>query len=103
MRTRYLALEILSEHFFNKWDIINTIRHAVVQLFGEYGASQINLYLIEYDVEKNQAIVRCSHKAVEMARAAIASVTKMLDHPVAIQVLSVSGTLKALRRKLPKN
>lgn len=103
MRPRYLALKILSEQSFSKWDVINSIRSAVVQLFGEYGAHQANLYLIEYDVKKNQAIVRCSHKAVEIIRAAIASITEMLDHPVAIHVLSVSGTLKALRQKLAKN
>jgi RNase P/RNase MRP subunit POP5 len=103
VRTRYLAIEILSEQRFSKWDVINTIRDAVVQLFGEYGASQANLYLVDYNAEKNQVILRCSHKYVEMARAAIASVTKMVGHPVAFHVLGVSGTLKALQRRVLEN
>lgn len=103
MRRRYLALEILSEQSLNKWDVINTIRDAAVQLFGEHGASKTSLTIIEYNAEKNQAIIRCSHKTVEMVRAAAASITKMLDQPAAIRVLSVSGTLKALRQKLQKD
>jgi RNase P/RNase MRP subunit POP5 len=103
VRTRYLAIKILSEQRFSKWDVVNTIQDAVIQLFGEYGASQANIYLVDYDAEKNLAVLRCSHKYVEMARAAIASLTKMGDHTVTLHVLGVSGTLRALRRRILEN
>ena len=100
MRKRYLAFKIKSEQSVNKRDVTDAVWNAVLKLFGEYGASQINLALIEYDQEKNWGIMRCSHRTVEMVRASIASVTEINENPVAIHVLRVSGTLKALRQKV---
>jgi len=76
---------------------MDAVWDAVLQLFGEYGASQANLTLIEYDPQKSYAVMRCSNKALGMVRASVASITKIDDKPVAIHVLRVSGTLKSLR------
>jgi ribonuclease P/MRP protein subunit POP5 len=100
MRKRYLAFKVVSEQPVSKGNVADAVWNAVLQLFGEYGASQANLALIEYDQEKSWGIIRCSHRAVEMVRASIASVTEINEKPVAIHVLRVSGTLKALRRKV---
>ncbi|MCK5562536.1 hypothetical protein KAI30_00055 [Candidatus Bathyarchaeota archaeon] len=100
MRKRYLAFKVVSEQPVSKGDVADAVWNAVLRLFGEYGASQANLALIEYDQEKSWGIIRCSHRAVEMVRASIASVTEINEKPVAIHVLRVSGTLKALRRKV---
>lgn len=100
MRKRYLAFKVVSEQPVSKGDVADAVWNAVLRLFGEYGASQANLALIEYDQEKSWGIIRCSHRAVEMVRASIASVTEINEKPVAIHVLGVSGTLKALRRKV---
>jgi len=100
MRKRYLAFKIVSDQSVNKRDVADAVWNAVLRLFGEYGASQTNLALIEYDQEKCWGIIRCSHRAVEMVRASIASVTEINEKPVAIHILGVSGTLKALRRKV---
>jgi len=100
MRKRYLAFKIVSDQAVNKRDVADAVWNAVLQLFGEYGASQTSLALIEYDQEKCWGIIRCLHRAVEMVRASIASVTEINEKPVAIHVLRVSGTLKALKRKV---
>ncbi len=100
MRKRYLAFRVMSDHSVSKSDVADAVWNAVLRLFGEYGASQTNLALIEYDQEKSWGIIRCSRRAVEMVRASIASVTEINEKPVAIHVLGVSGTLKALRRKV---
>ena len=99
-RRRYLAIKVLSEQSISKRDIVDAVWNAVLQLFGEYGASQTNLTFIEYNSEKSWGIVRCSHRALEMVRASVASVTEINGKPVAIDVLGVSGTLKALRKKV---
>lgn len=99
VRRRYLALGVVSEQPVIKRDLVDAVWNAVLQLFGEHGASQTDLSFIEYDSEKSWGIVRCSHRAVEMVRASIASVAEINGKPVAIHVLGVSGTLKALRRK----
>lgn len=99
VRRRYLALRVVSEHPVSKRDVMDAVWNAVLQLFGEHGASQTNLSFIDYDSEKSWGIVRCSHRAVEMVRASIASVAEVNGKPVAIHVLGVSGTLKALLRR----
>jgi len=99
VRPRYLAIQIESEEPLEEDDIKDTVWNAVLQLFGEYGASKAGLFLIEYDKEKKQAVLRCSHKALSMVHASVASVTKIKDKPAALRVLRISGTLRALGQK----
>lgn len=99
IRRRYLALKIVSEQPINKSDLLNSVWNKVHQLYGEYGASQVSLSLIEHNPEGNYAIIRCSHKAVEMVRASIATITKINEKTVTIHIVGVSGTLKSLRKK----
>ena len=79
---------------------MKTVWDAIIQLFGEHGASQTDLALIKYNPERNCAIVRCSHKALELVKASIASITEINGKPAAIHIQRVSGTLKALRKKV---
>jgi len=73
---------------------------AVLKLYGEYGASRIGLTLIKYDFEERSAIIRTVHSEVENLRTALATITKIEDKPAAIHVISVSGTIKALQKKI---
>lgn len=90
----------MSEQLLNEKDVIHAIWSAVLKLFGEYGASQVNLTLIEYAPQKSYAVVRCLHKALEMVRASIASITEINGKPAAVHIVGISGTLKALRKKV---
>jgi len=100
VKKRYLALKIESVESFDEEDVKDVVWSAVIQLFGEYGASQVGLFLVQYDRERKEAVLRCSHKALPMVQASIASVTKIRDKPVAMHVLRISGTLRALKKKL---
>ena len=100
MRRRYLALKIVSEQPINERDVMDAVWNAVLKLFGEYGASQANLSLIEYDPQRNFVVVRCSHAVLERVRASIASVTEINGKPAVIHVIGVSGTLRALYKKV---
>ena len=95
-RRRYLALKVQSEQPLNGRTVMDAVEASVHRLFGEYGASQINLTLIKYNPERSHAIIRCSHKALEMVKASIASITEIDGTPAAIYIQRVSGTLKAL-------
>lgn len=99
MRRRYLHLKIVSEQLVNEKDVIDAVWSAILKLFGEYGASQANLALIEYDPQKSYAVLRCLHKALEMVKASIASITEISGKVAAVHIVRVSGTLKALHRK----
>jgi len=99
VRRRYLALKVVSEQHVNERDVIDAVWNAVLELFGEYGASQTNVSLIEYDPHRNFVVVRCSHTALERVRASIASIVEINGKPAVIHVMGVSGTLRALRKK----
>lgn len=99
MKRRYLALRVVSDQSINEKDLMEAIWRSLLQLFGEYGASQARLTLIQYSSQKKYAIVRCLNEALEIVRASIASITEINAKPTAIHVLRVSGTLKALRKK----
>lgn len=100
LRRRYLALKAESDQFFNGRDLMDAIWSMVYQLFGEFGASQTALSRMKCDDEKGVVIVRCSHKALNLVRAAVAAVTEVNEKRCVIRVVAVSGTLKALRKKL---
>jgi RNase P/RNase MRP subunit POP5 len=99
-RRRYLALTIDSDETFGSREFMSAVWDAVLRLYGEYGASRTGLALIDYDAEKKLAILRTVHTAVDMVRGALASITKISDKPVAVHVLAVSGTIKALSEKI---
>jgi len=80
--------------------VSDAVWNSVLRLFGEVGASQAGLYLVSFDKETNYAVLRCSHRALPMVKAAVASITKMGNQPAAVHVLRVSGTLKALNKKV---
>jgi len=85
---------------FGSKELMDAVWSAISKLYGEYGASRTGLTLIDYDVERRIAVVRILHTAVDMVRAALASITKIDDKPVAIHVLTVSGTIRALYKKI---
>ena len=97
MKRRYLAVSIDSHETFSSHEFMDAVWGAVSKLFGEYGASQVGLSLIDYDETNKSAVIRTWHKTLEMVRAAIASITQIGKKPVALHVLAVSGTIKALR------
>lgn len=78
---------------------MDAVYGAVLKLYGEYGASQTGLVLISYEMEQRFAVVRTAQTAVEMVRAALATITRIGNKSVAAHVLAVSGTIKALREK----
>lgn len=100
VRRRYLALKIDSDEAFSSREFMNAVWNSVLRLYGEYGASRTGLALIDYDVEKRFAVVRCLHTGVETVRAAVASITEIDDAPAAVHVSTISGTLKALYKKM---
>jgi len=94
-----LAVGIDSEARFSSAEFMDAVYGAVLKLYGEYGASQTGLVLIGYEMEQRFAVVRVAHVAVEMVRTALATMTRIGDKSVAVHVLAVSGTIKALRAK----
>ena len=103
MRRRYIAVRIDSDRTSEERDIYDAVWTSILRLFGEYGASQTELTLVDYDQETKQAILRCSHKALSLVEASIVAVTEMDNEKATIHIVLVSGTLRSLRRKISRS
>jgi ribonuclease P/MRP protein subunit POP5 len=100
VKRRYLAIKIDSSESFSSKEIMDAVWNAILKLFGEYGASQTGLRLIDYDVERKIVIIRTAHTTLTTVRAATASITQIEGKPASLHILTVSGTIKALHKKL---
>ena len=80
-------------------EFIDAVWSAVDKLYGEYGASQTSLALIDYDVEEKTAVIRTSLATLDLVRASLASITCVANREATVHVLAVSGTIKALYKK----
>lgn len=100
VKRRYLALQIDSDSAPSPKELMDAIWSAVVKLYGEVGASQTSLSLIEYNAEKKVAVIRTALAKVNLVRASLATITSVAGKDAALHVLAVSGTIKALRKFL---
>lgn len=100
VRRRYLALHVDSAESFSSGELMSAVWNAVMKLYGEYGASQAGLRLISYEPQERFGIVRVGHRNLDMVRASLASITSIESRPATVHVLRVSGTIKALKKKI---
>jgi len=100
VRRRYLALHIHGETDISEADLHRAISDKIHFLYGVKGAAETDFRMIEYDQQLRQGIIRCSHDRLTETRAALAHITSINDAPVALQVVTVSGTIKTLRKRL---
>jgi RNase P/RNase MRP subunit POP5 len=73
---------------------------SVVKLYGEYGASKTNLSLIDFDNNNKVLIIRTNLSSLTIVRSSLVTITSILSTPVSFHVLAISGTIKALKKKL---
>lgn len=102
MRRRYIAVRIDSDQPFDERDLYTAVWTSILRLFGEYGASQADLSLVECDTEKRHATLRCSHKALDLVKASIVAMRELGNGEATVHILLVSGTLRSVRNKIQK-
>lgn len=98
-KQRYLALKLEREQVVNQREILNAVWAALTKLYGEYGASQARLALIDFDEKNQTAILRVSLSMLQQVRASIASITQVSGKEAALHVIGISGTIKALNKQ----
>jgi len=100
-RRRYIAYQVLSEDKFILQDLINSIWHSLLNLLGELGASQADIWIVKdtWDEKKQIGIIRCSHDNVEQVRTSLALIERIGDVRVIVKVLGISGSIKATKMK----
>ena len=96
VKRRYLALQLECDGVPAEREFIDAVWAAVTKLYGEVGASLTGLALINFNVECKVAVLRVSLASLGMVRASLASITYVAGREASVNVLGVSGTLKAL-------
>ena len=100
VKRRYLALQIDSDGTPSRKEFMYAVWDAIGKLYGEYGASLTRLMLIDYHMERKTVIIRTSLVTENIVKASLASITSIAGVEAAVHVLAVSGTIKALEKKL---
>ncbi len=81
-------------------ELYHVISDAVTSLYGDVKAASIGLSVIS--AQANQVIVRYTRGYDNEVRVALATVTALEEQRIALRTRVTSGTLHALRRKLPR-
>ena len=100
LRRRYIGAKVDSESEVDGKRLADAVYDSILRLFGEYGASFAELALIDYYPDRKCAVFKCTHKALDMVKASIVAVKEVDGKKAATQIIYVSGTLKALRKRL---
>ncbi|MGC9444876.1 MAG: Rpp14/Pop5 family protein [Candidatus Methanospirareceae archaeon] len=97
-RRRYLRFELLCERPVDKRAVLKEIWDSLYALYGDLGASESRLWLIDYqpmeDGTQGVGILRCAHDRVDEVRAALACIHTVDTASVGIRVVKTSGTIK---------
>jgi RNase P/RNase MRP subunit POP5 len=96
VKRRYLALQIESESAMDSRELLDAIWQAITRLYGEYGASQTGLALINFNEENKTALIRVSLTMLQQVRASLVTITQIKNKQTAIHVTAISGTIKSL-------
>lgn len=96
-RRRYILFEVMHEReiTIDKRELLKAIWDSVYSLYGEVGASECRLWLIEYN--KGVGILRCANGKVEEVRASLSCVHSVKGVQVGIRVKKISGTIRGAR------
>lgn len=98
-RWRYLAVELAAwpDTVLDRGDVQRAVWFAAGNLLGDPGSADADLRIVDYEYADGagEALVRVRRGEVDRARAALACVSEVDDHPVRVSVRGVSGTMRA--------
>jgi ribonuclease P/MRP protein subunit POP5 len=98
-RDRYISFHVISEYGITYADLEAAIWSTLIEFYGEYGLSQMSMWLIKnlYDEEKQIGIIRCNNRSVEKIITGLGLISRIGDSRVTIKIFKMSGTIKGLK------
>jgi RNase P/RNase MRP subunit POP5 len=94
---RYLLVRFLTKNPVSVQTIEEAVTSSVEQMFGKFGAAEMNLRMIGVDSTGDKVAFRCALESVEKLRAGVAMISQLSGQPAAAMVIRSSGTIRALR------
>ena len=99
IKRRYIAFKLTAKSSFSKNEILEALIEALPKTNDQHPLDMEYIRVMEYDKETGLGIIRCHHKSVDILRPSFKKITQISTDSVNAEVLGVSGTIKALRRK----
>lgn len=99
VRRRYMAFKVSGTHNFSKRDLYNAFTQKMLNVFNKSEIGEGPIRVIRYDQLAGLGIIRCGHKSVDKVKLVLKKVRIISGKPVTIDVIGVSGTIRALKRK----
>lgn len=102
-RWRYLAIRIEAwpDTTLDRRAFQAALWSAAQALLGDVGSAKTDLTLLHYSFDDGagEAIIRTHRSTVAQARAAVACIDRVNEHPVGIVVRGLSGTVRACKER----
>jgi RNase P/RNase MRP subunit POP5 len=102
MSRRYILVKIISDKPLSRDQFGSALADSVRGNFGEIGICRIEPKVVRYDATRSRAIVACRASAVDELQAAVTLISQVAGASVALLVIGVSGTIRALARRQPR-
>lgn len=101
-KKRYILFRIDCEKALDAKEVSSAINEKMVSLFDRTSVAKINPKLIEWNTGMASGILKCERSSKEKALLALHQIREISGRPVSLKIISVSGTIKALKRRIGK-
>lgn len=98
LKKRYVGFRLTSDHVHSRHEV-STLLLNELNVSWRDDEKMIRVRMLGYDVEKGLGILLCDHKSVDKIRDVFDNIQDESHGTTTFQVLGVSGTIKALKRK----
>ncbi len=100
LKKRYIAFMLKTTIQFDKEQLKHALYSEALKFFGEYTLSFTVIKLIEYDVKKEIAILRCSRDYYNKVLGFLALVNELNGKSARTIAIASSGTIAALKKRV---
>jgi ribonuclease P/MRP protein subunit POP5 len=98
LKKRYIGFRVASDRVHSRREV-STLIYDELRATKSGHEKMMRVRLLDYDVEKGVGMLLCDHKSVEKVRGAFNNIQSKSRGKMTIQMIGVSGTIKALKRK----
>jgi ribonuclease P/MRP protein subunit POP5 len=98
-RNRYIAFELVCDSAVSRGEVVKAVWNALLQFLGELGASKTSLWVMDWNEEKKQGVLKVNHLSVDEVRAALTLMKGFNGKHAVFRTLGVSGSVKKTKEK----
>ncbi len=98
-KKRYVCFALNCDEKVTKNEVIRALWREILNFLGEQGTSKLNFWLMDFDEEQERGFFRVAHDRVGELKGCLALVSEVDGKRVSFDVLGVSGTVDALKKK----